>query len=119
VSRYHLHARALEGPLQAPRRDEVRVAAADDPDEAETWARRRVAEGFTVWVYDHGHPNRVSGACDYRLIAHYRRTGDAAVGAAPARIPRTPRPVRQAAPRDPAPVPHAQAVQQLRAAHRR
>jgi hypothetical protein len=90
VSRFHLHARALEGPLQAPLRDEVRVAQADDPDEAEAWAHRYVDEGFTVWVYDHGTPARLRGASDYRLVAHYRPAGDTAPSAAPGRIPRTP-----------------------------
>jgi hypothetical protein len=118
VSRYHLHARALEGPLQAPRRDEVRVAQADDPDEAEAWAHRRVDEGFTVWVYDHGSPSRLSGASDYRLIAHYRPDGAGAPSAAPGRIPRAPHAGRRAT-RDPTPALHAQAVEQLRAAHRR
>jgi hypothetical protein len=118
VSRYHLHARALEGPLQRPLRDEVRVAQADDPDEAETWAHRHVDEGFSVWVYDHGHSTRLTGASDYRLIAHYRPAGDGTPGAAPARIPRTPRAARRAT-RDPTPAPHAQAVEQLRSAHRR
>jgi hypothetical protein len=118
VSRFHLHARALEGPLQAPRRDEVRVAQADDPDEAEAWAHRYVDEGFTVWVYDHGTPARLRGASDYRLVAHYRPAGDTGPGAAPGRIPRTPRAVHRA-PRDPTPAPHATAVEQLRAAHRR
>jgi hypothetical protein len=117
VSRYHLHARALEGPLQAPLRDEVHVTQTDDADEAESWAHTQVDEGFTVWVYDHGHHVRVSGASDYRLIAHYRPATDSAPRSGPGRIPRLPRAVR--GPRDPAPAPHAGAVEQLRSVHRR
>ena len=118
MSRYHVHARALEGPLQAPQRDEVRVDQFDDADTAEEWAHRKVAEGFSVWVYDHGHPTRLTGASDYRLIAHYRADGAGAPGSAPGRIPRTPRAARRAT-RDPTPPPHSTAVEQLRSAHRR
>ncbi len=118
MSRYHLHARALEGPLQAPRRDEVRVTQTDDADEAETWAHGQVDNGFTVWVYDHGHQVRVTGASDYRLIAHYRPPTGATPSSGPARIPRMPPAARRPS-RDPTPAPHSGAVEQLRSAHRR
>jgi hypothetical protein len=118
VSRYHLHARALEGPLEAPRRDEVRVSQTDDAEDAEVWAHDQVAEGFTVWVYDHGHPARVTGASDYRLIAQYRPAAGGKPGTGPARIPRIPRPA-QPVPPDPTTAPHAGAVEQLRSVHRR
>jgi hypothetical protein len=74
VSLYHLHARALEGPLDAPLRDEVRVSQTDDADEAESWTGCQLDEGFTVWIYDHGRSSRLIGASDFRLIAHYRPT---------------------------------------------
>jgi hypothetical protein len=72
VSLYHLHARALEGPLDAPLRDEVRVSQTDDADVAESWTHDQLDQGFTVWVYDHGRSSRLIGASDFRLIAHYR-----------------------------------------------
>jgi hypothetical protein len=118
VSRYHLHARALEGPLRAPRRDEVRVTQTDDADEAETWAHDQADDGFSVWVYDHGHQVRVAGASDYRLIAHYRPASGATPASDPARIPRMPRAARRPS-RDPTPTPPPGAVEQLRSAHRR
>jgi hypothetical protein len=98
VSLYHLHARALEGPLDAPRRDEVRVWQTDDVDEAESWTRRQVTAGFTVWVYDHGRSTRLVGASDFRLIAHYRpRSARPPLTRRPAPDPhRGPGPVRSA-----------------------
>ena len=72
MSVYHLHARAVEGPLDALRRDEVRTAQTDDAAEAESWARAQLRDGFTVWIYDHGHGPRLSGASDHRLIGRYR-----------------------------------------------
>ena len=118
MSRFHLHARALEGPLQAPRRDELRVTQTDDADEAEAWARSQADAGFSVWVYDHGHQVRVTGASDYRLIAHYRPTAGTTPDSGPARIPRMPRAARRPS-RDPTLAPHSGAVEQLRSAHRR
>ena len=89
MSLYHLHARALEGPLDAPVRDEVRVSQTDDADEAERWAHLQLDEGFTVWAYDHGRSSRLVGASDFRLIGHYR-----------------PRAARPPLTRHPAPDPH-------------
>ncbi len=72
MSTYHLHARLLVGPIQAPLRDEARVSGADTLAEAQQWSRERVAEGFTVWIYDHGHVATVPGASDLRRIAFTR-----------------------------------------------
>ncbi len=83
MSVYHLHARALEGPLGAPRRDEVRAAQTDDAAEAESWARARLHDGFTVWIYDHGPGARLAGASDHRLIARYRPSTPAATDGLP------------------------------------
>ncbi|WP_214405698.1 hypothetical protein [Pseudonocardia lacus] len=99
MSLYHLHARALEGPLDAPRRDEVRVSQTDDADEADRWTRSQLDEGFTVWVYDHGRRSRLIGASDFRLIGHYR-----------------PRAARPPLTRHPAPDPHHRAETRLRSA---
>lgn len=81
MSLYHLHARAIEGPLGALRRDEVRAWHTDEVAEAEAWIHRQLAEGFTVWVYDHGHSARLIGASDWRLIGHYRPRADGAMPA--------------------------------------
>lgn len=70
MSTYHLHARLFEGPLAAPRRDERRVSETDSRTEADAWARAQVAEGFTVWIYDHGRVPGIAGASDFRTVAH-------------------------------------------------
>lgn len=70
VSIYHLEARLFVGPLAAPLRDEWRVHATDDPRAAERWACEQFTEGFTVWVYDHSHPDPLPLASDLHLIAY-------------------------------------------------
>lgn len=72
MSTYHLHAHILVGPLAAADRDEVCISETDSWDDARTWSREQLADGFTVWIYDHGHFPLISGASDYRVIAHER-----------------------------------------------
>ncbi|MGI9003112.1 MAG: hypothetical protein ACR2GH_15885 [Pseudonocardia sp.] len=72
MSTYHLKARILVGPLSARERDEVRLHETDNWEYAQTWLRKQLADGFTAWIYDHGHVPRVHGASDYRVIAHER-----------------------------------------------
>jgi len=72
VSTYHLHARIMVGPPSALERNEARRDETDSWEYAQTWFREQLAEGFTVWIYDHGHVPIVAGASDYRVIAHER-----------------------------------------------
>ncbi len=72
MSTYHLKARIMVGPPAALERDEVRLHETDSWDDAQTWFRQQLADGFTVWIYDHGHVPLVHGASDYRAIAHER-----------------------------------------------
>ena len=70
MSTYHLQARLLVGPLSRPERDETRTSAGDDLDELLAVSRALSAQGFTVWIYDHGHPAPLPGASDYRTVVH-------------------------------------------------
>jgi hypothetical protein len=74
MSTYHLHARLRTGPLAAPERDELRVCETDSWDDAQSWAREQLAQGFTVWIYDHGRVTPIAGASDYRVVAHMQPT---------------------------------------------
>jgi N6-adenosine-specific RNA methylase IME4 len=53
VSTYHLHARLLEGGLQAPTRDEVQSHESEDREEIVAIADRLSGRGFWVHVYVH------------------------------------------------------------------
>jgi hypothetical protein len=75
MSRYHLQARLLEGPLRAPTRNESRADESDDLAEVEKTARGLAARGFTVWIYDHGNTAVCSGGSDYRTVLKYSPDG--------------------------------------------
>lgn len=54
--RYLLQARALEGPLYAPTRNDTRNEHGDDWPRLVTRARALTDEGFTVWLYTDASP---------------------------------------------------------------
>ncbi len=83
VSTYRLHARRLSGPLSCPVRDETRTAQDDDRTALTCSARDLCAEGFSVWIYDHGHETPLVGASDLRTIARYTPAGAARRPAGP------------------------------------
>ncbi len=92
MSTYHLQARLLTGPLHPPTRNELRTAESDNWDELSTIADQLVADGFTVWLFDHGTRTTISGASDYRLITHLRPKPSAPQVKVPATSPHsTPR----------------------------
>lgn len=63
MSRYHLRARLVRGPLAAPERDETREEASDRLSELLALAGTLSEEGFTVWIFVHGLA-RLPGASD-------------------------------------------------------
>lgn len=72
MTTYHVHARLLRGPLSAPLCNEVRVAETESLSAAEDWCRAHVADGFTVWIFDHGHTDVLVGASNLRRIGYDR-----------------------------------------------
>ena len=83
MSTYHLQARLFIGPMRQPARDEVRTAQSDSWAELHTVADQLVATGFTVWIFDHGAPNPIPNASDYRLLTRLVPTPPAARPATP------------------------------------
>lgn len=77
MSTYHLHARRILGPLCSPVSDDRRAFEDDNYEQLTSLARRFCSEGFTVWIYDHGHPSPLAGASDLRTITRLspRRDG--------------------------------------------
>ncbi|WP_169736808.1 hypothetical protein [Pseudonocardia spinosispora] len=75
MSAYHLHARLHEGPLGRPVRNELQMHNTDDLAEVELTAKALASDGFTVWIYDHGHGDVCAGASDYRLILLFTPDG--------------------------------------------
>lgn len=75
MSRYHLHARLHEGPLSAPSRSELQLMETDALAEIQGSAKALAADGFTVWVYDHGNPVVSAGCSNYRTILMYHPDG--------------------------------------------
>ena len=67
MSRYHLQARAFEGPLAQPARDEVRLAESRDRPHLEAMGRALVDDGFTVWIFEHGERS-LPGCSDLRMV---------------------------------------------------
>jgi hypothetical protein len=72
MSVYHLHARLIEGPLAKLERDELRSAETDDQQEIVILAKALVAQGFTVWIYEHGPAPQIPTASDLTVVAHLR-----------------------------------------------
>lgn len=52
MGRYHLHARMFAGTLDAPTRNDLRVAESDDRAELETLADDMREAGWRVWLYE-------------------------------------------------------------------
>lgn len=70
MSAYHVHARLLEGTLDAPTRNELQSTESDDRDEIMRFARELTSRGFDVWVYEHDHVAGPNGhRAPYRVIA--------------------------------------------------
>lgn len=75
MSLYHLQARVHEGPLGDPSRSELRIGEADDLGEMVKLAKTLVADGFTVWIYDHGNTAVCAGGSDYETVLRYEPDG--------------------------------------------
>lgn len=87
MSTYHLHARLVEGSPKASVRDEARVSETDSWDDAQAWVTEQLADGFTAWIYDHGHTPAVDGASDFRLVARSQPIWTRAASTRPASTP--------------------------------
>lgn len=75
MSLYHLHARLLEGPLDASTRNELLSEETDDWCEVLALADELAARGFAVWVYDHGRRSPFPTASDFRVVAEFAAFG--------------------------------------------
>ncbi len=70
-----MHARLHRGPLGQPQRNDLRTQDADDLTEVEQTAKELAADGYTVWIYDHGNAAVSPGGSNYRTILKYTPDG--------------------------------------------
>lgn len=74
---YRLDGRRLEGPLDAPTRNDSVTTESDDWASLKQRADALVRQGYTIWLYDHGRLPALAGTSDLRVIEQVAPWGSA------------------------------------------